>query len=275
MAGSLGTSKAFQRSLFVSALLHTALIIVIFASPSLAPAPKKGLVQYVNFIGFPGSGGGTGGRPGGGYEAVVANPQPLPPAKTRESLRDLTVPQKAKAESQDAMRYPVDKPKNAKKTEEKKAVITKPAPSAAAAAGPETGAPGKQGGQSAGFGLRFGTGGAGGGGTGGGSGTGGDPYGLSGFPFTYYLQIISDRITSNWFGSLVDPGGEGQFQTQVGFKIYRNGQVADLKVEVSSGIEAFDLSAQRAIQTSAPFPALPSEYDGQYLVIHLIFEHAK
>ena len=275
-AESLGQSKAFQRAIYVSALLHAALFIVIFASPSLTPTPNKGFVQYINFMGFPGGGEGTGGGPaGGGAESVVANPQPLPPAKTRETLRDLTVPQKAKAESADTMRYPVEKPKNAKKTPEKKAVITKSAPSATEAAATETGAAGQKGSQAGGFGLRFGTGGTGGGGTGGGSGTGGDPNGLSGFPFTYYLQIISDRITSNWFNSLVDPGAEGQFQTQVGFKIYRNGQVADLKVEVSSGFEAFDPSAQRAIQTAAPFPALPSEYDGQYLVIHLIFEHAK
>ncbi len=67
----------------------------------------------------------------------------------------------------------------------------------------------------------------------------------------------------------------GTFQTQVFFKIYRNGQISDLKVENSSGIQALDLSALRAIQTSAPFPPLPSEYDGQYLGLHLIFEHSK
>src|SRR5512136_1469633 len=267
-SGSLGIPKAFQRAVIISALLHVILIVFILASPDLARPPRKGLVQYVNFIGIPGP-GGPGGGPGGG--TVVAKTQPLPPAKKKESLRDLTVPSKAKAEEKDGMRYPTAKPKTGKKTQDKKAAITKT--SAAPASGEETGAPGQQGGQAGGFGLRFGTGG---GGTGTGSGTGGgDPFGVSGFPFTYYLQIISDRITANWFGSLVDPGGEGQFQSQVGFKIYRNGQVADVKVEVSSGVEAFDLSAQRAIQTSAPFPPLPSEYDGQYLIIHLIFEHAK
>lgn len=270
-AGSLGMPKAFQRALLFSALFHTGLIIFIVVSPSLSTPAQKGLVQYVNFIGSPGDGGSGGGG------TAVPQAQPLPPPKTKETLRDLTVPEKAKPEDKAGMRHPVDKPKTAKKAPEKKAVITKPQPSTAAT-GAETStaaAGGQEGGQGPGYGLRFGTG-AGGAGTGGGSGAGsGEPFGLSGFPFIYYLQFLSDKISSSWFTSLVDPGVSGQFQTQVYFKIYRNGQVADLKVEVSSGIPVFDLSALRAIQTASPFAPLPSEYDGQYLGIHLIFEHSR
>jgi TonB family protein len=271
-AASRQTPKAFRRALVFSALLHGGLIVFIVASPSLSGPPQKGLVQYVNFIGSPG-GGGTGGGPGGG-ETVV---QPLPPPKTKETLRDLTVPEKAKADDKAGMRHPVDKPKTAKKAPEKKAVITKPQPSTAAASGAESpsaaATSGQGGGQGPGYGLRFGTGAGGaGGGTGGGTG---EPFGVSGFPFTYYLQFLSDRISSSWFTSLVDPGVSGLFQTQVYFKIYRNGQVSDLKVEVSSGVPAFDLSALRAIQTASPFAPLPAEYDGQFLGIHLIFEHSR
>ncbi len=267
--------SAFRGALIVSAALHAALLILIVASPSLSPAKPKGLVQYVNFIG---GGGGQGGSGGGG--GAAPKPTPLPPAK-KESLRDLTTALKAKPEDKAALHYPAEKPKTAKKTPEKKTAISKPAPKTAETAAATTETPTGQETSQGGFGLRFGTGGGTGGGAGtgpgglGGGGTGGDPFGVSGFPFTYYLQIISDRITANWFSSLVDPGVSGQFQTQVGFRIYRNGQVADLKVEVASGVEAFDLSAQRAIQSAAPFPPLPSEYDGQFLVIHLIFEHAK
>jgi TonB family protein len=272
-AASRGMPKAFRRALVFSALLHAGLIVFIVASPSLSRPPQKGLVQYVNFIGSPG-GGGTGGGPGSGGGEPVA--QPLPPPKIKESLRDLTVPEKAKTEDKAGMRHPVDKPKTTKKAPEKKAVISKPQTSAAAATGTDTSttaAAGQGSGQGPGYGLRFGTGGGGtGGGTGGGSG---EPFGVSGFPFTYYLQFLSDRISGSWFTSLVDPGVSGLFQTQVYFKIYRNGQVSDLKVEVSSGVPAFDLSALRAIQTASPFAPLPAEYDGQYLGIHLIFEHSR
>jgi protein TonB len=271
-----GLPQAFKRALLFSVLLHAGLIIFIVASPTFSRSPQTGLIQYVNFIGSPGEGGPGGG---GGQSATVAvEPQPLPPAKTKESLRDLTVPQKAAPEEKAGMRHPVEKPKTAKKTPEKKAAISKPQPAAAAASETQTPAAGQgqQGGQGPGYGLRFGTGAGGGTGTGGGSGSGsGEPFGVSGFPFTYYLQFLSDKISSSWFTSLVDPGVAGQFQTQVYFKIYRNGQVADLKVEVSSGIPSFDLSALRAIQTASPFPPLPSEYDGQYLGIHLVFEHSR
>jgi TonB family protein len=87
--------------------------------------------------------------------------------------------------------------------------------------------------------------------------------------------MISDKITANWFQSLVDPGVGGLLQTQVYFRIYKNGQISDVRIDVSSGVESFDLSARRAIQSSAPFAALPNEYDGQYLGITLVFEHAK
>jgi TonB family protein len=268
----LALPQAFKRALVVSGFLHVGLIILIVASPSFSKPPRKGLVQYVNFMGGGGSGGGPGGGPGGA--AVTAKAEPLPAPK-KPALRDLTVPAKAQPKAESAMRHPTDKPKADKKASEKTTSITKPEPSAQTAPDGASGA-GQPGGSGAGFGLRFGTGG--GGGTGGGSGGGsgaGDPFGVAGFPFQFYLQMISDKITANWFQSLVDPGVGGLLQTQVYFRIYRNGQISDIRIDISSGVETFDLSARRAIQTSAPFAALPNEYDGQYLGITLVFEHAK
>lgn len=269
-----------RRPLLLSALLHAGLIALIAASPSFQRPVRKGFVQYVNFIGGGGGGtGGTGGLPaggaGGGAETAKAEPLPTP---KKPALRDLTVPSKLKTEPDTALRHPVDKPKR-DKAPEKQAAITKPepaasttAPSGAAATGVATGGTGT--GSGSGFGLRFGTGG-GGGGTGGGTGGGGDPFGISGFPFQYYLQMISDKITANWFQSLVDPGVGGLLQTEVYFRIYRNGQISDVRITVPSGVASFDISARRAIENAQPFPPLPNEYDGQYLGITLIFEHAK
>jgi TonB family protein len=266
--------KAFKRAVMISALLHAGLIVLVAASPSFARRPPKGLVQYVNFI------GGGGGRGGGG--TVVAKTETLPAAK-KPALRDLTVASKLQPEAKSSMTHPVDKPKTAKKTTEKKAAITKPEPSAPTAAD-AINASAAAATSGSGFGLRFGTGaggtgggtGAGGGGVGGGTGAGaGDPFGVAGFPFQFYLQMISDKITANWFQALVDPGVGGLLQTQVYFRIYKNGSISDIKIDVSSGVESFDLSAQRAIRNSAPFASLPNEYDGQYLGITLVFEHAK
>lgn len=266
--------QAFKRAVVLSAILHVGLFILVIVSPSFSRAPQKGLVQYVNFMG--GGGGGTGGGPGGG--SVAAKTEPLPAPK-KPALRDLTVPSKIKSEPASSLTHPVDKPKSGKKTSDKKAAIAKPEPATAAAADAVNAAAGADS-SGSGFGLRFGTGAGGsGGGTGGGlGGTGagaGDPFGVAGFPFQFYLQMISDKITANWFQALVDPGVGGVLQTQVYFRIYKNGQISDIKIDVSSGVESFDLSARRAIQTAAPFAPLPNEYDGQYLGITLVFEHAK
>lgn len=285
-AANNGAPKAFRRALLFSFVLHLSLVVLMAASGSFNRPEKKGMIHYVNFLGGPGGGGGqgTGGAPGGGVATAVQAPKAAAPfqAKTakKESLRDLTVPSKVKAEPQSSLHYPTDKPK---KTSTKKAAITKPEPHIPGAEAGETDgqtAPGAVSGN--GYGLRFGTGAGGtGSGTGNGSGSGagggggGDPFGVEGFPFTYYLQMVSDKISGNWFTSMSDPGLGGQIQTQIYFRIFRNGQVADVKVEVSSGAQTFDLSAMRAIQTASPFPALPADYDGQYLGIHLIFEHAK
>ncbi|MGZ5424479.1 MAG: energy transducer TonB [Candidatus Aminicenantales bacterium] len=267
--------KAFKRAVVVSAMLHVGLFVLIVVSPSFSRAPQKGLVQYVNFMGGV---GGTGGAPGsGGGGTVVAKTESLPPPK-KPALRDLTVASKLKPEAKTTMTHPVDKPKTSKKTPEKRAAISKPEPAASsAAAAVNAAATGAQSGS--GCGLRLGTGGSGsGGGTGGGgtgSGGGGDPFGVANFPFQFYLQMISDKITANWFQSLVDSGVGGTLQTEVYFRIYKNGQISDVRVSTSSGVESFDLSARRAIEASKPFAPLPNEYDGQYLGITLVFEHAK
>ncbi len=262
--------RTFKRAMIYSAAFHAVLFTLIALSPSMPKPGNKGMIHYVSFGGFPGGGGGPGGA--GGSAAPKAAVQA--PAK-KETLRDLTVASKVKPQAKPSMTYPVDKPKkDGAAKDAKKAAITKPQPDAApagrdSAAGTRNGA-----GQSGvGSGVRIGLGdGTGGGGLGSGYG---DQIGLSDFPYQYYLQIISDRVSSSWFTALVDPGVAGTFYTTVYFKILRNGQVTDLKVKESSGIASLDMSAQRAIQISAPFPPLPSDYDGAYLGIHLIFEHSK
>jgi TonB family protein len=270
--------KAFKRAVILSAVLHVGLFVLLVTSPSFSRSrAPRGLVQYVNFIG---GGGGTGGGPGGGGGTVVAKTEPLPAPK-KPALRDLTVASKLKPQPTSSLTHPVDKPKTAKKkAPDKTSAIAKPEPAAPAAAD-AVNAGGAAATSGSGYGLRFGTGAGGsGGGTGGGIGGGtgagaGDPFGVAGFPFQFYLQMISDKITANWFQSLVDPGTGGLLQTQVYFRIYKNGTISDVKIDVSSGIESFDLSARRAIQAAAPFAPLPNEYDGQYLGITLVFEHAK
>lgn len=261
---------AFKKAMILSLTFHLSLFLFILLSPYFPKSPRKEMIHYVNIISFPQGGGGGlhGGGVGGEKFVETAIPE-------RETLRDLTTPQKLEQEISPSLRHPVEKPKKEKPAEKKKKTVIQkrekaPKSSLQAQKGSETSSKGK----GSGSGLRIGFGS----GKGGGSGFQ-SPYssqiGLSSFPFTYYLQIIIDRVSSNWFTSLVEPGIRGHFQVTVYFKIYTNGKISDLKIEESSEMKSLDLSALRAIQTSAPFPPLPREYKDEYLGIHLIFEHSK
>jgi TonB family protein len=259
-----GDDRRFHKAILASLVLHAVLFALIVTSPKFPSQGRRGPVRYVNL-----ALGGLG-RPGGGSGAQLGT-TPVPPK--RETLRDLTTPQKAAAAApKSELRYPVPDPKREKTPpKDKKAAISQapPPPKADANAAEENGAAG-------GSGLRIGGIGEGEGGGGGIFGSEfGDQIGMSAFPYTYYLQILTDKISAAWFTSLVDPGVRGTHTVTIFFKIQRDGRVTDLKVEEASEVRSLDLSALRAITTAAPFPPLPEEYDEDYLGIHLIFEHSK
>lgn len=265
--------SALKMGVFFSFTAHLALFLIIFFSPHLPKAPRSGMIHYVNVVSLPGGGGGPAGGGGRGEEKIAETPLPK-----KETLRDLAVPSKLEQEPPSSLRHPVEKPKKEPKPEsEKKASIQKQQKESGEAGtglkGEEEKGSGAGSGAGSGSGIRIG----GGGGEGSGSGFSSafsSQIGLSNFPFTYYLQIIIDRVSSNWFTSLVDPGISGNFQVTVYFKIQRDGQISDLRIEETSGIKSLDLSAQRAVQSSS-FPPLPKDYEGEYLTIYLIFEHSK
>lgn len=251
------SNPVFKKAVVLSFTAHLAFFLFILLSPNLQKSSRGEMIHYVELISFPGGGGG-------GEEKIAETTLP-----ERETLRDLTTPQKLQQETVPTLRHPVEKPEKETRTKkEKKAVIQKQSTGTREA---EAGSV-KGKGTGPGSGIRLGSG------LGSGSDTGSafsSQIGLSNFPFTYYLQIIIDRVSNNWFTSLVDPGILGSFQATVHFKIYKNGQISELKIEESSGIRSLDLSALRAIQTSAPFPPLPGAYEDEYLGIYLIFEHSK
>lgn len=258
---------AFKMAVIFSVAAHVALFLLILFSPRLPATPKKEMIHYVNVITFA---GGGGGGPGGGVEKVVETPLPK-----RQTLKDLTTLSKLEQEPASSLRHPVAKPKKEVKPKpEKTASIQKEQKSAEAgeAAASEAGTGSAAGtGEGPGSGIRIG----------GGEGAGTEPgsafssqIGLSNFPFTYYLQIIIDKVSSNWFTSLIDAGISGKFHATVYFKIHRDGKISDIKIQESSGIESLDMSALRAVQSSS-FPPLPKDYEGEFLAIYLIFEHSK
>ncbi len=260
---------AFRIAVVSSVTAHAALFLLLLFSPHLPATSKKEMIHYVNVISFPGGGGPSAA---GGGEKIVETPLPK-----KLALKDLTTLSKLEQEPASSLRYPVKKPqKEAKVKPEKTASIQKEqkAGEAAEATSGEAGTGSGSGtGGGPGSGIRIG------GGEGAGIGPGfssafSSQIGLSNFPFTYYLQIIIDKVSSNWFTSLIEPGISGNFRATVYFKIHRDGKISDIKIQESSGIASLDLSALRAVQSSS-FPPLPRDYEGEFLAIYLIFEHSK
>jgi protein TonB len=89
------------------------------------------------------------------------------------------------------------------------------------------------------------------------------------FPFSYYLAAVERKVSENWFSG-VSSEAEGR-TCIVFFRLRRDGRVADVQIEQSSGNSYFDRSAMRAIRSASPFPPLPKTFTDDYLSIHFTF----
>lgn len=87
------------------------------------------------------------------------------------------------------------------------------------------------------------------------------------FPYTYYLNLVREKIGKNWHW----PSLSANRKTVIYFRILRDGRVEQIKTKQSSGEESFDLAALRAIEISAPFPPLPDRFPDEYLGVYFEF----
>lgn len=258
----------FKRSVYISIFIHAALFLLILLAPYLPKSDRQGMIHYVNVMSFGGGGGGGGG--GGSQPEAAAAELSETQVPQRERLQDLTTPQKLEQQKPPAMTYPVDKPKRDNTPDQpKKAVITKAPATKTKKKSPS------QAGSGSGLSLGIGIGdGSGSGGTGFGPGFGSGT-GFSNIPYAYFLQNLSDRISSEWMTAQIRTGLSGEYHTVVQFRIFRDGRISDPEIKERSGVRTMDMSAVRAIRNAAPFPPLPREYEDEYMQIILYFEHKK
>jgi len=272
MVAILHDNPRFKRAVSISLVAHLILFFLLIFSPNFPKFGRRRTIHYVNLISL--GGGGGGGSPSGGGTVKTEEELGETPIPQQGSLRDLTTPEKLEQQAASSLRYPVEKPKaEPRPPAKKKAVIKKQEnqekkPSARSTSGARAEAGGT------GEGLRLGMGSGSGGGGGFGSGFS-SQIGLSSFPYTYYLENLQARISSNWIKSRIPSGGSQELVTTVYFKIYRDGQISLVEIEERSGIDVLDQAAVRAVQSAAPFAPLPEGYEEEYLGIHLIFEHGK
>jgi TonB family protein len=92
------------------------------------------------------------------------------------------------------------------------------------------------------------------------------------FPFVYYLNIMRNKISSNWVPPRTQTAGKESITTRIHFVVQRGGQVTRVVVEESSGVPFFDQSALRAVYASDPLPPLPEEFTDSELGVHFLFE---
>jgi TonB family protein len=88
------------------------------------------------------------------------------------------------------------------------------------------------------------------------------------FPFPHYLVLLQYRIETNWEPPF---SGAGTHVATIYFKIARDGQLLEAKLEKSSGNYIFDQAALRAVQRASPLPPLPSGSNLQTLGVHFDF----
>lgn len=90
------------------------------------------------------------------------------------------------------------------------------------------------------------------------------------FEFAYYLQQVRVLIARNW---TPQPGLPPGTRVELYFRVARDGTITAPVVEVSSGNEFFDQSAQRAVLVTGHLPPLPLGWSGSDLGIHFGFEY--
>ncbi len=105
-------------------------------------------------------------------------------------------------------------------------------------------------------------------GAGGNVGIGGATFDQPDFNYSYYIERMLVTIGTNWF----KPAQTVPTSPVIRFQILRDGSISDAEVERSSGLAFVDRAALRAVLASSPLPPLPSEFGGNHLGVHLIFE---
>jgi len=92
------------------------------------------------------------------------------------------------------------------------------------------------------------------------------------FAFTYYLNLIHQRIQKQWNPSYQSQSENSIINAIIEFTILRDGTVTNIAIEKSSDRFLFDQAAQRAIYAIGQLPPLPQQFNNDQLFVHIQFE---
>ena len=239
---------AFLASIVLHGLLLGFFLIASFLMPRTAP-----------FMNGTGPGGGGGGDsytvgvaddPGGGAGLFKPATTPQPPALPVERAT------KIEAKKEDAKAVPLPDTlvsRTKKKAAEDSTKSQKAIPASASSQIPAVAAKGT------------GRSGSGAGGTGMGAG-GGDGVsigsGSGGWGDSWYARTVEARVGGNWAKPI---GIQQRIEIIYSFIVGDNGRIDNITLEKSSGNDALDLTAERAIRASNPLSSPPPDLRGKLL----------
>jgi periplasmic protein TonB len=101
------------------------------------------------------------------------------------------------------------------------------------------------------------------------TGVGGGNFGQK---YSWYVEAVQRRVSSNWLQATVDPGIRAAPRADITFEIMRDGTVSNIQIVQSSGNASVDTSAVRAIRASSPLQGLPGNYSGGYVSVDFYFD---
>lgn len=87
--------------------------------------------------------------------------------------------------------------------------------------------------------------------------------------YSDYMQEVQLRIKRNW----QPPHLKNTGRAVVIFKVKKNGEITDAKIQQSSSSAEMDRSALDAVNTIGPLPALPSSADAEGVSIQFTFDY--
>ncbi|MFH1619490.1 MAG: TonB family protein [bacterium] len=91
------------------------------------------------------------------------------------------------------------------------------------------------------------------------------------FPYPWYVSQVRNSLWNEWSSRMP----RGSFMAcVVAFSIKRDGNIARIMVEKSSGNKLFDFAAMSASDSAAPFPPLPADFAESQLTVHVEFRVA-
>ena len=86
--------------------------------------------------------------------------------------------------------------------------------------------------------------------------------------FKPYTKALWKKMEPNW----LPPSKSEDKGVSTIFAVSRNGDVSDIRIKTTSGDNAIDEAAIKAIKLSAPFGPLPTEYKGEKVNIEFYFD---